>query len=410
MLLGAEDFRTLMGNPRGKLMLHSSWLHGSGVVWGFPVDMAEDGQLRVGPGLAIDGRGRELALHSPQCIDVAAWAMEQRQKGSANATDPCSDPEPTVACLVATYELCPTRPVPALADPCDQQRTTTEASRLVETVHLELQPSDCPEPPSEGPYHRVRVLLGLDSVGSPDLAGKQAADTLEKVLSEPPGSRVGALLAAFRRLLAEDVTDLGPGDSAQGDVYPLPDGVAGVPLARIEIRRDTTGTYSHSPGPTWTWDLGVRRGLMATSTIQELACGLAPGLLGGRPGRDADGPRVKRNSVGWEDDGATLVFEVDKPLQRSTLTRNQVMVSSLGPGGWDREDIDDLQYAENRVVVRLFQPPSQAHVRLIVRGTGPTPVTGTTGTPLAGLDDGVPGTRDEGHDAVLRLDIDRRTP
>jgi hypothetical protein len=85
-------------------------------------------------------------------------------------------------------------------------------------------------------------------------------------------------------------------------------------------------------------------------------------------------------------------------------------VSSLGPGGWDREDIDDLQYAENRVVVRLFQPPSQAHVRLIVRGTGPTPVTGTTGTPLAGLDDGVPGTRDEGHDAVLRLDIDRRTP
>ena len=37
MLLGADDFRAMIGNPRGKQMLHSAWLHGSGVVWGFDV-------------------------------------------------------------------------------------------------------------------------------------------------------------------------------------------------------------------------------------------------------------------------------------------------------------------------------------------------------------------------------------
>ena len=37
MLLGEDDFRVLLGNPRGKQMLHAAWLHGSGVVWGMPV-------------------------------------------------------------------------------------------------------------------------------------------------------------------------------------------------------------------------------------------------------------------------------------------------------------------------------------------------------------------------------------
>jgi hypothetical protein len=91
-----------------------------------------------------------------------------------------------------------------------------------------------------------------------------------------------------------------------------------------------------------------------------------------------------------------------------SLSRNPVTVSSLGSGGWDREDIDELSYDGDRMVrVRLYQPPSHQLVRLIVRGTGPTPITGTTGIPLAGLDDGEAGTKDDGHDAVLR--IERRT-
>lgn len=54
MLLGEDDFRVLMGNPRGKLMLHNAWLHGPGVVRGLGV--ARDGdELRVLPGWPSTG-------------------------------------------------------------------------------------------------------------------------------------------------------------------------------------------------------------------------------------------------------------------------------------------------------------------------------------------------------------------
>ena len=45
MLLGEDDFLVLMGNPRGKQMVHTSWLHGGGVIWGFGVGR-DDGRLR----------------------------------------------------------------------------------------------------------------------------------------------------------------------------------------------------------------------------------------------------------------------------------------------------------------------------------------------------------------------------
>jgi hypothetical protein len=408
MLLGEDDFRTLMGNPRGKQMLHSSWLHGSGVVWGFPVDTADDGRLRVGPGLAVDGVGRELALPSPQCIDVGKWVSEQQKNGRpvSSPKDPGQDSAVTVACLVATADLCPTRPVPALADPCDQQRTHTEPSRLVETVRLELRPQECPARPAAGPYHRVRVLLGLDEVASSDPAGKQAADAIEAVLTSPPAMRARSLLAAFRQMLALDVTDMRP-VTAPGDecpaLFPVPEDDAAVPLATISISHGLNQDCSVSV--TWQADVTVRRGLIATSTIQELACGFAPGLLGGRRGHDAGGPRVIRASVDWEGtDESVIVFDVTRPLSRSSLSRQQVTVTSLGSGGWDREDIDDIDYdGASHVRVKLFQPPSQSHVRLVVRGTGPTPVSGASGIPLAGMDDGEAGTENDGHDAVQRL-------
>ena len=49
MLLGEDDFRTLMGNPRGKQMLHAAWLHGTGVVWGYQVRKDGDWSWRSGP-------------------------------------------------------------------------------------------------------------------------------------------------------------------------------------------------------------------------------------------------------------------------------------------------------------------------------------------------------------------------
>jgi hypothetical protein len=390
-----------MGEPRGKQMLHSSWLHGSGVVWGFPVDRADNGQLQVGPGLAIDGMGHHLTLHAPQCVDVDRWVSDQRRKGTlpGDPDDPCADLPVTVACLVAWFDLCPTRPVPALADPCDVQRTSTEPSRLVEKVRIELLAEECLPGPASGPFHRVRVLLGLDEVDSPDPPGHEAADELDEVLKRSPTERVGALLAAFRRLLARDVTALRPEDWPTEQTFPVSEERTAVPLARISI----AGSKDHPGRLQWTSDITVRRSLMPTSTIQELACGLAPGLLAVPTSHAAGGPRVVHDSVDWEND-STIIFGVTAPLMRASLSRNPVSVTSLGTGGWTVEGIEDLDYDGDRTVrVRLAQRPSEPLVRLIVHGTGPTPVTGADGVPLAGMDDGEPATGDNGRDAVRHI-------
>jgi hypothetical protein len=52
--------------------------------------------------------------------------------------------------------------------------------------------------------------------------------------------------------------------------------------------------------------------------------------------------------------------------------------------------------------VQLADRPVNELVRLVVRGTGSTPIVGADPTvPLAGLYGGPPGTRHDGHDAVL---------
>ena len=82
MLLGEDDFRALMGNPRGKQMLHSAWLHGSGVVWGFGVRV--DGlSLTYRPGLRWTGSGASCAARRPRrstCGTVAARPEDQRRQ------------------------------------------------------------------------------------------------------------------------------------------------------------------------------------------------------------------------------------------------------------------------------------------------------------------------------------------
>jgi hypothetical protein len=313
-----------------------------------------------------------------------------------------------VACLVALFDTCLDRPVPALADPCDLERKHTECSRVVETVRLELRAEDCPAAPASGPYHRLRVLLGLDEVGANDPGGAEAVQARKEVLTAGPPDRPTTMLRVFRRLAAGDVTDLQPAvgkDEDRPPVFPVTEDRAAVPLARITFRpgKDCLGPDS------WDWDLTVRRSLIATSTIQELVCGLAPGLLGGVADPGAGGPRVKHRSVVWEDP-STLRFEVTLPLLRGSLSRNPIAVSSLGEAGWVREDIEDAPHYDGQYTVRvqLYEPPTHEMVRLLVRGTGATPVTGTTGIPLAGRDDGPAVPEDEGHDAVVR--IVRRAP
>ena len=399
MLLGEDDFRTLMGNPRGKQMLHAAWLHGCGVVWGYRVSVDGERTLKVSPGLAVDGLGRELLADASLCLDVRQWLTTQHA-----AIDETCRTQTLHACLVARHDCCPTTPVPTLADPCDITRKHDDYSRVVEGVRLELRLGRCPVRPR--PYHRVRVLLGLDDVGSDDPAGEEAATALRSVLGRRPDGRPAALLREFRRMASEDAADLVPA-SKPGEnwptLFPMLDTEPGVVLAGVEIDLLDRDGCSEITGVRP--DCGARVTLLPSSAVQELTCAVSPALLSQDATADAGGPRVIPE-VEWNEDATMLSFWVTTPVVHGSLSRRAVQLTSLAERGWSEEDIDSVHYDESelRVTLTLAAPPANELVRLMVRGTGSAPVFGRDPrVPLAGLVGGPPGDANDGHDAVLTL-------
>lgn len=398
MLLGEDDFRVLMGNPRGKHMLHGSWLHGSGVVWGF--DVCRDGEvgLRASPGLALDGLGRELALDASACLDLRGWLQEYDHPASQ---DDCE--QRTVhSCLVAEFDCQPTRPVPTLADPCDVTRKHDDDSRILESAGIVLRPEPCPQ--HGHPYHRVRVLLGLDRVGADDRAGRDALAARREVEEVPANQRAGVLLRAFRQLAAEDSMARHPAaepGATEPTRFPLLEKDAAVPLACVQI------DVLDADGCTTIQDVRIdpacRTALLPTATIQELTCALAPALLGSERARDAGGPRIYADGAAWSDGERIVSLPVSAPLVPGSV-RRAVAVTSLSGRGWVDEDIDTIRYESERpaIVVEMADRPVNPVVRVVVRGTGHTPVYGSDPlVPLAGLWGGPPGAENDGHDAVL---------
>lgn len=396
MLLGEDDFRVLMGNPRGKQMLHSSWLHGTGVVWGYDVRL--DGlTVRVSPGLALDGLGREVALTASACIDLRDWL---RTNDHPPSQDECG--RRTVrGCVVAEFDCCPSRPVPTLASPCDVNRTHDEDSRVTETSRVGLRPGPCQ--PRWHPYHRVRVLLGLDQAGADDQAGEQAAQARARVAEGPDESRASEFLREFRRLAALDNAELrAAAEPGTSDLtwFPVLDKDAAVTLACLEMDvRDADGcTTIENVGIR----LDCRTALLPTATIQELTCGLGPAAASDAD-EDAGGPRVLAADVTWSDDERTLYIPVSAELNPGSV-RRAVRITSLSRRGWVDEDIDAVRYdpAGPAIVVDMADRPVHELIRVVVKGTGSTPVYGTDPpVPLAGLWGGPPGAVNDGHDAAL---------
>ncbi|HEX3003528.1 MAG TPA: hypothetical protein VHO27_04910 [Angustibacter sp.] len=68
-LLGVDDLRAEQEYHRAMRYLHNR-LHGSGVASGLDVGV-EAGQVKVGPGLAVDAAGREIVLTESVCVDAA---------------------------------------------------------------------------------------------------------------------------------------------------------------------------------------------------------------------------------------------------------------------------------------------------------------------------------------------------
>lgn len=396
MLLGADDFEVLAGNPRGKHMLHNAWLHGRGVVWGLGVHRRGEWDLEVTPGLAVDGWGRELHLDAPRCLSLRDLLDTDH--------DPTCGSREVELCLMLHFDSCLDAQVPALADPCDVTRESTEHSRVVERVRLEVVRGRPPEPPP--PYHRVRVLLGLDEVGEDDEPGEEARRRRDEVATAPSAHRARELLGHFRCLAALDAADWRPaGDHCDPTLFPVGGSGTGVLLACLKFTvRDESGC-PEIVEPVCL-DTCHRPTVVPTTVVQDLVCALAPGLIGSAGYGEGVGPQVVPDSVEWAEDAEELRFRVTADLVPGSVKR-AVRISSLAETEWVAEDLmGPPRYdSETRtVVVRLADRPANPIVRILVRGTGTMPVYGSSPVaPLAGVVGEDPGSGQQGRDAVLTV-------
>lgn len=401
MLLGEDDFRTLIGNPRGKQMLHSAWLHGPGVVWGYRVQRSGTRTLTVDRGLALDGLGRELLLDTTWGVDVHEWLKKQKLAGLQPERD--GDTYRLDAHVVAEFRGCPSSPVPTLADPCDVTRKHDDFSRLVESTRVVLRPGAAPSDPWPPAYHRVRVLLGVDRVGPDDEAGEQAAEAARRVADAEPRERAEVLLHELRAMAAHDGMDRQPASEQDDEpgLFPATEDDAAVVLAGVTLTVRNADNYAETllgePDPC------VRRTLLPTAAIQELTHG--PGE-DDAPGADAGGPRVVPGSLRWRPADRCLTVQVTAEVNEGS-TQDAVSVTSLSGDGWADEEVNRIEYEPGppaRLLIHLDDRPAYELVRVVIRGTGRRPVYGTDPVvPLAGLVGGPPGGPHDGHDAVLTL-------
>ena len=424
MLLGVQDFQTIDAYHRGKQWLHNAWLHRDGVVWGLEVSLDfERDEIRVEPGLALDALGREIYLPKPVCLNVPAWVEKRKNDNEFRALLD----QPDAAALefsvhvVIQFRACLARQVPALMEPCEGGSTTTAYSRIMESVEVLLRPNPAPVIGSEDrrrPYHRLRLLFNLeapltDEGGAVLASDQEVIDERDSIQGLALADQPTAYLDAFRQFAALDGIDLDPATSVLGEHMSAFPGVEPAPVILADLANLSVGEDGLNAGAV---NNRIRDTHIATSTIQELLCGPlfrsgaaageAPGEAPPEAPADAGGPRIDPESV--TTDSNTLSFEHSGPdlLRRSVAPGRSVFVSTYATSsGWTEEAITDIQFEDSRVDVVLDRAEALESelVRLVVKGTGPTPVIGANRVPLAGRVGGPPGSVHDGQDFVTML-------
>lgn len=281
MLLGVDDFAAEQAYHRGKQRLHNAWAHGWGVLWGLgvSVDVAH-GEIAVAPGLALDGRGRELHNDLPQCVNVARWFEAHRDDAGFEFSE-AGGVITFDAHVRIRHRACLTAPVPALADSCSGNSNGTAYSRVFETVVIELVPGLAP--PRTHRHHLLRVLAGLDAAaldedGNPLPADQAALDARAAVAAAAPADRVAAAAAALHEVAVLDTTaettatpDAGADtdDDAQAALFPA---AGPLSLALADLHGVTLTPAEGGPAlAVAQLDPRVRSVILPTATLQALA-------------------------------------------------------------------------------------------------------------------------------------------
>ncbi|MGB7924465.1 MAG: hypothetical protein WCF57_14585 [Pyrinomonadaceae bacterium] len=427
MLLGVDDFETEQAYHRSKMRLHNAWLHREGVVWGMDVRLGEmreeivegkktetldlsRGEIRVTSGLALDAAGHELHLETDACLNVAQWFEAHSKDADFSVTDEGNGIISFDAHVVIRFKACLTRQVPALSEPCDGAGTDTAYSRIFETLEIELRPGLAPD--RTYPYHRLRLLFNLEApiLDEDDTtieSDQEVLDERASILALPLQDQPAAYLRAFRRFAALDEIDLRPATSKDGNrllLFPATDDEPLVLANVAAIKLDTKDKKAVLLGGET--DVTVRPSHVATSTIQELLCG--PLFEGDEPSSPPDaveGPSVDPATIEMEAFRIRLRF--DRDLHQASVNPEAFSVTWFNEAeGWHNVIVGSATYeAADRLVNLELKHELGGKVRLIVRGTGPTPLLGADLVPLAGGLPGVPVTKHDGHDFVYMKDF-----
>jgi hypothetical protein len=402
MLLGVSDFQVLAANPRGKAALHQAWQHGKSVIWGYPVRVAATGtDLIVGPGLGTDGLGREVTSGVDMCLDVRAWLDEQVEAGTVTPVG--DDPRRTFdAQLVVRHEACLSRPVPSVRSGYAGATETPAYSRVLDLARLELRPYRSRPPDDRGQVFEALRAFVRDGLLPGGVAHRETR------------------LAEFRAVVAELVAGLGPPGLVphpQADrtrLFPEdePGEVLLADLPGLSVVRVAGGWRLEAP----VIDLSVRRTHVPVWVLSELLAELLDrgGSGGGAGGdgeagcvSDAGGPRVERVRLA----GTTVAVEFRGRIVESTVPGAVEVRGFAEDTGWSGPvPLTDLAVTEDGdddvLTFELPAAPGAVTYRLVLRGTGPTPLVGLVDgrpVPLAGLAGDPPASRAQGRDVARRL-------
>ncbi len=417
MLLGVADFDALAANPRGKMRLHNAWLHGQGVIWGYPVSVdSPSRELRVGPGLALDAVGHELYLSVRSCLDLGAWYDTTSADQSAGLAVTTNNKDGSVsfdAYVVVRFAACLAQPVPAMASPCEGSATSTAYSRVNETVELLLMPNQAP--PRQVTFPELRGLLGLPAPEQPDQAVQAA---LAAIAALPENQRAQGWLDQLRAILAGEIEGLAPpgfssGQAGSSLLFPK-DEPADVVLAQLTGVTLTTAADGTRTASVTAIDTSVRWNHVPTATIVELLAALGAAGQAGGTVIDAGGPRIDPSTAAW--DGDSIVVSTSGTILSGTLPAG-TSVASIDPaepnGGWS-----ELSYTPKIDSGTLtFAPPPDSPspaaglwFRVLVRGTGASPVMGAPGSSggppvaFAGAVGGPPSCAAQGTDGAFLIE------
>lgn len=148
MMLGLEATRDEQAYHRRRLNRHQYWLHGYGTLAGMRVDMnpatsanSSDPvrvQLRVSPGLGIDGLGREVLIHETYALSLNDWLKVQTPTHLEDGFDPDTQTLWLNVC-VRQHDI-PVAQQPVLARKLNLTTDAVQPSRTADSVRLELVP------------------------------------------------------------------------------------------------------------------------------------------------------------------------------------------------------------------------------------------------------------------------------